>query len=242
MQFDPYINADHSGGRTSRIDFVGAGLPARTSNRKLEQEIARRLPDAIHSRILPAAEVDFDSPRQKRKSEFDAGRRLTAQLLARLDRQGPVGVADDRSPVWPNGVTGSISHSCHWLWSVVAENSDYLSVGIDTEPVVNSNTREQLIHEIADSYEWKIAAEAGLDAETTFTVVFSAKESLYKCLYPRSRQFFGFEQACVIGITRSSVRLELTPDNPNIEFAPDQIDIVYSLHGNDVFTATWLKA
>ena len=38
--------------------------------------------------------------------------------------------------------------------------------------------------------------------ERLLTLVFSAKESLFKCLYPRVQEFFGFAAARVIALDR----------------------------------------
>ena len=68
----------------------------------------------------------------KRKAEFIAGRIACRRLLDSYGNSGQVSINADRSPAWPDGFTGSISHDGRIACAVVlpraGENS---GIGID---------------------------------------------------------------------------------------------------------------
>src|SRR5437667_3257012 len=59
----------------------------------------------------------------KRRLEFAAGRQCAHEalrVLAPLDGHSPIGIALDRSPVWPPGFVGSIAHTQGFASAAVA--------------------------------------------------------------------------------------------------------------------------
>lgn len=96
-----------------------------------------------HDLLGPDARPEFLpgrtlSPRAgaRRRAEFVTGRACAAEALARLGAGSTsVGRALDRSPRWPAGVTGSITH-CDGLVAAVVGWRDQLGVlGIDATPL-----------------------------------------------------------------------------------------------------------
>ena len=185
-----------------------------------------------------------EAARQKRITEFATGRRCAETLLKRLGNSEQVWVNPDRSPAWPAGFVGSISHSNSWTWATVGRNTDVRSIGIDTEKVVSGETREEISQDIASKPEWNIADQIGLSAEQTFTLVFSAKEAFYKCCYPLTKQYFGFEHAFVESFSPGSLRITKakSKSNPGFDELPISLDVHFLAMGNDIFTATWMEA
>ena len=140
----------------------------------------------------------------KRRAEFLAGRYCAHKSLEQIsaDSVRSVNVNSDRSPDWPDGIVGSITHSGQFAAAVVARSSRYRGIGIDTENVVDAQTAERLkslIMSDAEMNQLKRLSHTRSFAEI-FTLVFSAKESIYKCLRPLVKSFFGFHSACVVGI------------------------------------------
>ncbi|MFK7769338.1 MAG: 4'-phosphopantetheinyl transferase [Mariniblastus sp.] len=190
-----------------------------------------------------------NNPKSGRQKEFQLGRAIAEYQLAKLghpNSTGSIGVNDDRSPNWPLGFVGSISHSKNWIWASVAKTEHLRSIGIDTESIASERTLRQVQREIGTLDEWAIAGDAGLDLVTTFTVVFSAKEAFYKCLYPLEKIFFGFEEAKVVSATNNRIRIRKTSIQKNSNSAnnnsdlPTELDVSYLVEGNNVFTATWI--
>ena len=131
---------------------------------------------------------------QLRRREFVAGRACArAAMQAAGVRPMPVAIAPDRSPVWPSGIVGSISHSPILAMAAIAPaTSGIRSIGLDIEPA--TPLAADLIDEICGRKErlWldnQPAESAGLLAKAIFCI----KEAVYKCQYPLSRTLFGFD-------------------------------------------------
>lgn len=126
----------------------------------------------------------------KRVAEFAAGRRAARRALDSIGREAvdlPAG--PNRAPVWPEGVTGSITHDGDLALAAVALLGEVRSLGLDlTEaaPLPGATRGHILRHE----------DEADL-SEIEARAVFSAKESLYKALSPHVGFVFGFSAATV---------------------------------------------
>ena len=188
---------------------------------------------------LAASNVAHDTT--KREQEFAAGRSCAATLLSRWNVVEEVGVADDRSPIWPQGFAGSISHSNHYVWSAVTKTNQMLSLGIDTEIVVSPDTREMLNERIVTEQERSILEPLGLSSEVAFTLAFSAKEAFYKCWYPVTQAFFEFKQAAIQSCTADTIRIASLASNPNYNLSPAWLDVHFIATDRDVFNATWME-
>jgi 4'-phosphopantetheinyl transferase EntD len=118
----------------------------------------------------------------------------------------------DRSPCWPVGFVGSISHSDRWILAAAARASDSLSIGIDTEPIVTDKIANDLKSDIGIDSEWKLLGDTGLNTAFAFTLLFSAKESFYKCWYPLRKQYLNFLDVEAIELKHDN---EATSENAN---------------------------
>lgn len=125
-----------------------------------------------------------------RQAEFAAGRRAARTALSRIGvTAGDLPVGPGRAPVWPEGTVGAITHDAAVALAAVARAGDVRGIGIDlTEaaPLPGDTVRAILPH--AEEQEL-----TPLEARA----VFSAKESLFKALYPLSETYFGFDAALV---------------------------------------------
>lgn len=129
-----------------------------------------------------------------RRAEFAAGRHAARQAMVRLGLPAqPVPMGEDRAPLWPAGVTGSITHHGA-LALAVACRAGTRTLGLDAEP--DEDLPGDLLDQICDSDErdWI----AGCDRPLRWArLVFAAKEAAYKCQYPLSRTLFGFDAMTV---------------------------------------------
>lgn len=120
----------------------------------------------------------------------------------------PVGSAEDRSPQWPDGVIGSISHTATYCVAVLAlADAPDSGIGIDAEQVgrVTANLHRTVF--TADERGWldQLPNEDRSDAATT---LFSAKEAFYKAQHPITHSWVGFKD---VSAERSTVGLVLHP-------------------------------
>ena len=154
------------------------------------------------------------------------------------NQDGPVGQADDRSPIWPDGFTGSISHSKNWVWASVAKSDQVLSLGIDTEAIVDAATRSQTWEQVATIDELRTLEALDLDPKVEFTVLFSAKEAFYKCWYPITKQYLDFKD--VIVESCEPEQLTIRPKTKNLNSEIDDLTVQYFVDAQDVYTVTWM--
>lgn len=158
---------------------------------------------------------------QRRALEFQAGRRAAAGALAFLGIRTEVPRARNGCPVWPTGVVGSISHGAGIAAAAVADSANYAGIGIDIEPVLDPAASAEVRTYVASTDELSLVAKAlpELSDEARVTLIFSCKESLYKCLFPQTLRFMEFDHVRVVGVEpngsapRVSLRLEVDLGN-----------------------------
>ncbi|KID54586.1 phosphopantetheinyl transferase [Pseudoalteromonas luteoviolacea] len=159
------------------------------------------LPDKLHRAVT------------KRKAEYLAGRVCAASALQPLGHTHfVVHSADDRAPIWPEGIRGSITHSKGVAMAVTTDQPDVLGIGIDIEHLMTDKQESELRGQILRDDETDAFTALGQDHEKPLTLVFSAKESIYKALYGVVSAFFGFDAAKLIAHDREHLQFILTTD------------------------------
>lgn len=148
----------------------------------------------------------------KRQAEYLAGRVCARAALQQLDGRDYVpGTHEDRSPIWPTGIHGSITHGKGWAAAVVAADGDTQGLGLDQETLLDEARAERLAGEILTPAELQRLDRRQLGLAVTLT--FSLKESLFKALYPLTRQRFYFEHAELLAWSADGqARLRLLTD------------------------------
>tara|TARA_B100001057_G_scaffold283284_1_gene283641 strand:+ start:1185 stop:1841 length:657 start_codon:yes stop_codon:yes gene_type:complete len=143
---------------------------------------------------------DIASAAPNRQKEFAAGRQLARALSEQIGLPpAPLRRADDRAPVWPSDRTGSLSHCDTLCAAAVGKRSAIRSIGVDIETVgrVEQKLWPTLFTEKEVDYFTSLAPEKVARETTLF---FSAKEAFYKCQYPLTHQWVGFQD---VEITRT---------------------------------------
>lgn len=128
----------------------------------------------------------------KRRLEFAAGRQLARRLLDDMGLGIDALVGDaDRVPRWPQPVVGSITH-CRSLCAVaIAPRALSLGIGLDVEPAEPMKP-ELLPHILRESESARLRDWPARWRELGGILTFSAKEALYKSIYPAHRVFLEF--------------------------------------------------
>lgn len=137
----------------------------------------------------------------KRKAEFVAGRYAAKIALELLNSDvSKVSIGKDRLPIWPPFYTGSISHTRDIAICVVSKTDHIKSIGIDIENCLESNIAGDIINLVLTETEFKLVGNRTRPNPVTLTLIFSAKESLFKALYLEVGLYFGFDAARVLSI------------------------------------------
>lgn len=143
--------------------------------------------------VFPVEAISLRGAVPGRRNEFGLGRSMARKAMRTLGLGlCAIPVAPDRAPVWPNGISGSISHGGGVCVSVVSADPGIAALGIDVDSA--DPLCADLWEIVCDSTErdWLIShpmADQGCMAK----LIFCAKEAAYKAQYPVSKQLFGFE-------------------------------------------------
>lgn len=142
--------------------------------------------------LFPEEEVAVQQAVPKRRAEFRAGRTYARAALSELGiARAPIVAGPDRAPVWPPGVTASITHDDTYCGVMAARVSDYAAVGIDIESAAPLDT--DLVRSICSAAELEHGAALGDTLPVDFSkLVFCAKETAYKAYYSLTRVFLEF--------------------------------------------------
>lgn len=183
---------------------------------RLPVEVGAAHAGAAHAEAAHVGAVHAGAPgvapapaAQRRHAEYQAGRDLAATLLAGLGAQTlQVGTNADRAPVWPDGFTGSISHSRQLLAVAVGRHEDTRGLGIDLEAIANADEL-QAIESVCMVPEEHALVGNALPRADWATLVFSAKEAFYKCQFPLTRCPLEFGDLAVMHADVSAQRLVL---------------------------------
>jgi len=137
---------------------------------------------------------------RKRVTEFRLGRAAAHDAMTNLMPQ-PVKVrkAKGGEPIWPNHITGSITHTRYVAAAVLGSKNHIQSIGIDLE-----ETRDHVNLQIAGQFstekeqQWIHAHDTDdtndhTHAALKLKMLFSAKESLYKAIYQWKRKALGYK-------------------------------------------------
>lgn len=167
--------------------------------------------------IQSADQLQIPLPRElrraarQRQTEFLAGRFAARAALAGAGWPEPaeIGMSGDQSPSWPFGIVGSITHTRSYAAAAVANSHSVRAIGIDSEVKFDRATAREIRSLITSASEIeRLSAE--LSEELSLSLIFSAKESLYKALAPLVGRFFDFTDAEVLAIYPSTRELRLT--------------------------------
>jgi len=151
-------------------------------------------------RLLPeehAIVESFDS--QKRRDEFTLGRICAHEALSRfgLESEPILRNPETREPCWPDSVWGSITHSTGFAAVAVGLKKEINGVGIDLESFSRSVDFKISQHICVDSeLEW-LESLPTKQANRALRIIFSAKESIFKCIYPGTKTYLSFKDAAV---------------------------------------------
>lgn len=177
---------------------------------EIREELRKTLPDSAGLAVCDPRRLRMDvgglwpeetpaiaNATAKRSREFTAGRVMARQAMAAIGLpQAAIPMGANRAPVWPEGVVGSISHCDSLCVAVVARTRDIRAIGIDVED--HTPLEQDLWDEICNPEEiaWLETQPHQLRGHLV-KQIFSAKEAVYKAIFPRVRQVLAFSAVTV---------------------------------------------
>lgn len=188
--------------RDAEVRRLAEGSPGdsvQTSVRALASRIpigivlgARGIAQGDEHRLLPAELASMRQRPLPALRQSGAARAIARELLHGLEATElalPRGAAG--MPVWPQGFIGSLAHDDDTAMAAAARSATVRSIGVDIEPAL------PLPAELADI----VATPAdGFDArhgDLATRVLFSAKEAVFKAVFPLDRDVLGFDDIAV---------------------------------------------
>jgi phosphopantetheine--protein transferase-like protein len=178
----------------------------------------------------------------KRRYEFSTGRLCARKVLQQIGidnftlTQGKKGEA-----IWPEQITGTISHSNNWAAAAVSTTNDIMGIGFDIETV---NRISSGIHKIIITEKEKelLDKKDKQDAQIYAALIFSAKEAIYKALSKLYNKTLRFKDVSIIP-KNDSPEFEIELNNELNSFLKNAHPFCrYFIHEDDIFTAiTFLK-
>jgi 4'-phosphopantetheinyl transferase EntD len=195
------------------VGLLGAVLPATVT-------AVARLSDDDDAPLHPSEEAAVARAVASRRAEFTTGRWCAREALAALGAPAAaIPVGEERAPVWPAGVVGSITHTRGFRGAAVAWRSTVRSVGIDAEvhdvlpdrvlDVVSSETERALLERLSSA-----RPDVAWDR-----LLFSAKESVYKTWFPLTGRWLGFEDAELVPSEDGTFTTRLLVEGPTVDGA-----------------------
>jgi len=166
------------------------------------------LSKSIMQMMTPWLENHQEKYSEKRKIQFLGGRYCALIALEKINYHlTALPILESRAPAWPQGICGSISHNNEFAIALVSDQCR--SVGVDVENLMSNERFENIKKIIATENEIKVIEKNICVGQT---LIFSAKEALYKMIYPLALKYFGFLDATLLSFDDENFQIELHAD------------------------------
>ena len=200
--------------------------------------------DVVSADVYPEEAEYVRRAVESRRTEFARGRSCARTALAVAG--GPpvaIPVGPGRAPRFPDGFVGTITHSGGLIAAVVARETAVAGMGVDAERI--QRLGEDVPHMVLTDLEW--AGWEGVEGDERrddvafqehAMTIFSAKEALFKSVYPLTGAWLGFED----------VALETSGSRFSVAWTAESVDagLLQRLQGRwrkvggSIVTACWL--
>ncbi len=167
-----------------------------------------RIPDSEHSTVFVARLADrreqllpvelplLDGRTARRRDEFSSGRYCARRAMAaRGMPEGPIASHADRSPLWPSGVKGSLTHSRQLVGAAVSGTLEGLGIDLEHFGRLSRRAAERILTDVENG-QLDVAGEDEFLRQAT--IVFSAKEAVYKAIYPIAGLYVGYREVRIM--------------------------------------------
>lgn len=178
----------------------------------------------------------------KRRNEFSTGRFCIRKALSLLKTPATMILQKKNGePVWPENITGSVSHSFNWAGAAAAKADEIYATGVDIETIARIS--KNILKRISTVKENALLQKKNAEESQIYAaLVFSAKEAFYKALSSRYPKILKFRDISIIpepGNTSFKIVL-----NPELKFFLKNMPSPFCrtmIYGNEIFTAITFK-
>jgi enterobactin synthetase component D / holo-[acyl-carrier protein] synthase len=187
--------------------------------------------DPPEAALFPAEAALLVRAVEKRRAEFATGRHCARNALGALGLE-PTSILPGQggAPQWPSGIVGSITHCAGYRAAAVARAGQVLTIGLDAEPA--ESLPGEVLGLVTRPGERDRLRDLARDVPGVCwdTLLFSAKESVYKAWFPLARRWLGFSDADItINAVNGTFEARLLIAAPASSGVP-----------NDGFSGRWL--
>lgn len=130
----------------------------------------------------------------KRRREYAAGRHFARLALSALGCAATEILSGARrQPIWPAGIIGSIAHSDNYALAIVGRDGQpYTGIGADIERLGRVTPDLTRLILTPQEQNWSASGQ-----RVDPTVIFSAKEAIYKAINPIAGLMIGFDEVTI---------------------------------------------
>ena len=174
-----------------------------------------------------------------RRAEFFTGRRCAHIAMKKAGYPNlPIFRDPYRAPIWPLSIVGSISHGAGIAAAILTKHrSNLLGMGIDIEDLTREIKTNIARHTLT---EWEIEKWTNSRSEMTRAarIIFSIKETIYKCFFPIRKVYLGFHDAEVLELEESYFHAKILKSPiPDLIQAPFEVQGSVSIFEDIVLSA-----
>ena len=151
---------------------------------------------------LSPEEAGLLGPRavEKRKREFLLGRSACHTALRRVGIPSPPPIlkGPHNEPIWPRGYMGALTHTSEIAVCAVAPAHRTGGIGVDIEDL-RMEMPEDAFRLVCTNEELEWLSSADQPERTKrFKMIFSAKEAVFKALFPQVRTYIEFHSGTLL--------------------------------------------
>lgn len=141
--------------------------------------------DQCQAPLMEAEAELAENVTKTRLRELMAGRSVARRALQIFGMEPtPILSTSDGAPVWPSGFCGSLSHTHRYIAVLLAQTSQYESVGIDIDDGRSLGSSAAVT--VVTAGELQVINRAGwvFPESGPENLAFGAKEAIFKCQFP----------------------------------------------------------
>jgi 4'-phosphopantetheinyl transferase EntD len=175
---------------------------------------------------------------EQRKIDFATGRFCARKAMESLGvNPQALLIGNNREPLWPIGITGSISHSRKMCGAIAGKNQHFKSLGLDIEEVgrVQSSVWNSIFTDVEQIF---LNQFESFEQQQNATLLFAMKEAFYKFQFPITRKYLGFKE---VELYVESSAIEFSIKNPDVEqfFSKSSVNSYHTFEHNHCICFIW---